>query len=111
MHLNHKQRWVFSPLVVKGKSTVPLASEYSLQFEAPMHYNGYALTHCIMNAQQLAAASKDPQLVVLPSIHDRAPIPAALATHHAAQGVTAIMMLHEALEQLAKFHPNFAPEE
>jgi hypothetical protein len=111
MHLNHKHRWIFSPLVTNGKRETPYAAEYALLYEAPMHYNGFALTNCVMNAQQFAAASKDPKLIVLPSIHDRAVIPAELAAHHAVHGLTPTMLQHEALEQLSKYHPNFAPED
>lgn len=111
MHLNHKKRWIFSPLVPSGKGVKPLASEYAIEWEAPLHFNGFALTHCVMNAHQFAAASSDPNLMVLPSIHNRKPIPAALAAHHGTHGLIPSMLLHEALEQLAKYHPNFAPEE
>lgn len=110
MHLSHKSRWIFSPLVISGDSEKPLASEYAVQWEAPMHFNGFALTHCVMNAHQLAAAKKNPHLVVLPSIYLRQPIPNEIADHHAAHGVKRGMLLHEALCALAAHHPNFEPE-
>lgn len=111
MHLNHKQRWIFSPLVMVDGREQPLAREYALLYEAPMHVAGFALTHCVMNSQQLAAAKKDPRLVVLPTVHARETIPAAVASHHAAHGVKPEMLLHEALSVLAAYHPNFEPEE
>lgn len=109
MHLNHKSRWVFSPMVKIGNQTLPLVSEYSLVWEAPMIYEGFALTHCVMNSHGLAAAKVHPELVVFPSVHARQPIPAQVAQHHAAHGVKPTMLIHEALEALAAHHPNFAP--
>jgi hypothetical protein len=112
VHLNHKARWIFSPMVpAKAGAPLPLASEYAVQYEAPLVYNGMALTHCLMNAQQLAAAKAHPELIVLPSLYDRAVIHPTVAEHHKALGVTPTMLLHEALEALAKYHPNFAPAE
>lgn len=111
MHLNHKARWVFSPMVQSGGRTIPLAAEYAVQYEAPLIVDGYALTHCIMNAQQLAAAKAHPQLIVLPSLHAHAVIHPAVAKHHAPLGVKPDMLVDEALEALAQHHPNFAPED
>lgn len=110
MHLNHKERWIFSPLVPGESGEKPLAAEYALQWEAPMYFDGFALTHCVMNAHQLAAAKLNPNLIVLPSIHAHERIHPRIAKHHAAHGLKAEMLLHEALEELAKHHPNFAPE-
>jgi len=111
MHLNHKARWIFSPMVEANGGSIPLAAEYAVQYEAPFIYNGSALTHCVMNAHQFAAALKDPRLIVLPSIHRREPIHPRIAEHHAAHGLAPGMLLHEALEALSKYHPNFAPAE
>jgi hypothetical protein len=111
MHLNHKRRWVFSPMVSVGEEQKPLVAEYSLEWESPLIYEGFALTHCVMNAHQFAAAKKDPKLIVLPTIQARQPIDPKVAEHHAKLGVVAGMLLHEALEALAAHHPNFAPEE
>jgi hypothetical protein len=102
---------VFSPVVQAGGREYPLVAEYSLTWEAPLIYQGFALTHCIMNAHGLAAAKADPKLVVLPSVHDRQPIDKTVAAHHAPLGVKPTMLLHEALEALAAHHPNFAPED
>jgi len=107
MHLDHKARWVFSPLV----DDKPIASEYALQWEAPMHHDGFALVHCIMNAHQLAAAKRDPRLIVLPSVHAREKIHPKIAEHHSCHGLHCEMLLHEALCEMAKHHPNFEPEE
>jgi hypothetical protein len=110
MLLSHKSRWVFSPVVGTKGGEKPLAAEYAVQYEAPFIYQGMALTHCVMNAHQLAAARANPQLIVLPSLYERAVINPAVAKHHVAHGVTPTMLVHEALEALAKYHPNFAPE-
>ncbi len=113
MHLNHKARWVFSPMVYNEKTrlTTPLAAEYAVQWECPMPLNGQALVHCVMNGHQLAAARKDPNLVVLPSLHERAKVHPKVATHYAQHGVKGSMLLHEALIALAAHHPNFEPED
>jgi len=110
MLLSHKSRWVFSPVVGTKAGEKPIAAEYAIKYEAPFIYQGMALTHCVMNAHQLAAAKANPQLIVLPSFYERAVVPAAVAKHHAAHGVKPTMLVHEALEALAKYHPNFAPE-
>lgn len=110
MHLNHKTRWIFSPLLIVDGNEKPLAAEYALQWEAPMHHNGFALVHCTMNAQQLAAAKANPHLVVLPSIHFHQQIPHEIADHHEEHGLKRGMLLHEALCELARHHPNFEPE-
>jgi hypothetical protein len=110
MHLHHKERWVFSPLLIIDGKEIPLVHEYSLLYEAPMHYNGFALVHCVMNAHQLAAAKQNPHLVILPSTHCREAIPNELADHHESHGLKRGMLIHEALQELAKYHPNFEPE-
>jgi len=104
MILDHKRRWVFSPL---GEPGAPLAAEYANQWEAPLHYNGFALVYCVMNAHQLAAAKQDPRLIVLDSLHLLTAIPDKVAAHHAAHGLAQGMTLAAALACLAKQHPSF----
>ncbi len=109
MILDHKARWIFSPLdAVTGH---PVAAEYAIQWEAPLHHDGAALVHCIMNAHQLSAARKDKRLIVLDSIHSAKTIPGQVAYHHRAHGLHDAMTLHDALVCMAKHHPSFEPSE
>ena len=41
MHLNHKSRWIFSPMVPAKAGAPPLAAEYAVQYEAPFVYKGW----------------------------------------------------------------------
>jgi len=105
--IDHKQRWVFSPLDERG---LPAVRAHALRCSAPLHHNGYALTLCVMDAQQLAAARKDPSLIVCGSIHETAVIHEKIADHHAEYGAKRGMRLHELLLTLAKLHHGFEPE-
>ncbi|HTV07813.1 MAG TPA: hypothetical protein VMD97_02055 [Candidatus Aquilonibacter sp.] len=107
MHLDHKRRWVFGP-VIDG---MPVAMDYASSGEWPMIVDGYALTFCVMNAHQLRAARKDTRLTVLPSLHAGVAIPDSLADHHARYGLKRGMSLHDALCALAVHHHAFEPED
>lgn len=107
MDINHKHRWIFSPLDKTGQ---PVAREYAIRSEHPFHHNGHALTLCMMNAHMLAAARQDPRLIVLPSIHERTAVHKRVTDHHAEHGAKEGMALHELLITLAKHHPGLEPE-
>jgi hypothetical protein len=107
MDLNHKNRWILSP-IVNGK---PLASDYALQWNYPLGpVDGKALVHCTMNAHQLSAARKDTRLVILGSLYSSESVPDEVADHHKPQGAKRGMHLHDLLATLAKFHHYFEPE-
>lgn len=112
LDLTHKKRWVFGPLDSTG---LPVAREYALQWNAPMHHNGHALTLCAMNAHQLASARQDPRLTVLESIHGGT-VHAHVVDHHAdlishaGKFPGEKWSLHDFLVALAKHHHCFEPE-
>lgn len=107
MLLDHKARWILSP-VVNGR---PVAADYAIQWEHPLApENGHVLIHCIMNAHQFRAARQDPRLKILGSLHGQDKIHDEVADHHAHHGVKRGMHVSEMLVQLAKMHPSFEPE-
>ena len=110
--IHHKARWVFSPLVYRPTdgAMVPLVEDYTVKIDAPMYYNGYALCHCIMNAQQLAAARKDARCIVLDSIHSTGKIPKMVAEHHASHGVKESHTVYEMLVALSAYAHGFEPQ-
>lgn len=107
MDLNHKNRWVFGP-VVDGMHA---GNDYAIACSCPLVFDGFALAHCTMNAHQMAAARKDPRLTILDSIHSRSSIPDHVADHHEAHGATRGMATHELLLALSRHHHCFELED
>ena len=111
-------RWIFSPLEslpspVEGMPRVelPVVRQYCRTWNAPWHHEGFALVRCEMDATHLAAAMKDPRLIICGSIHDPAPVHEKIADHHAVHGTKRGHNLRQVLKELEKLHVHFMIEE
>lgn len=109
-------RWIWSPVEqhpdIHGHN-FPTCRQYAYSWEMPADFNGTnALVRCEMTPAQLEAAQQDNTIIVLKGVRSQRPIPDAVASALAAQGITQGMTLYDALEALMEKtgHHLFDPE-
>jgi hypothetical protein len=95
---------------VRTDSYHPIARDYSLGHDSPIHFGSYALSCCEMTLNQLEAARQDSRLIVLPSVQSGAAIPDAVSTALASYGVTAGSAMNDMLTALSAIDSRFLPE-
>jgi hypothetical protein len=108
------KRWILSQFFqdTSINHLVAVCASYGGNWHCPLYptdtVNGWSLVLVEINLHQLEALREDPRCVVLPQIYDPSPVPTAVVTAYAQDGVKAGMSLAQVIEQLSIAEPAFS---